>query len=144
MDPEDRNFRFWESWYLSANDRTDEAIDLIGRAGDESSHDIFAFLSVLWKFALQGEKDKVLQALTKPKREVLWNDPEGPWLMADCFALLNEKSEAFTWLERAVARGWANYPLFSRIDPFLTNIRSEDRFRKLMERVKREWENFEI
>ncbi|HUU38348.1 MAG TPA: hypothetical protein VMW46_09125 [Candidatus Desulfaltia sp.] len=53
-------------------------------------------------------------------------------------------TEALSWLEHAVARGWANYPLFSRIDPLLANIRSEERFRKLMERVKREWENFEV
>ena len=29
-------------------------------------------------------------------------------------------------------------------DPFLENIRGEPRFKKLMERVKREWENFEV
>ncbi|OGD35804.1 MAG: hypothetical protein A2V45_01085 [Candidatus Aminicenantes bacterium RBG_19FT_COMBO_58_17] len=81
---------------------------------------------MLLKCALRHEKDKALQTLTKQKREILWKDPEGPWL------------------ERAVARGWANYPLFSRIDPFLANIRGEDRFQKLMERIKRDWENFEV
>lgn len=35
-------------------------------------------------------------------------------------------------------RGFANFPLFAEIDPFLENIR------KLMERVKYEWENFEV
>ncbi len=29
-------------------------------------------------------------------------------------------------------------------NPFLENIRGEERFKKLMERVKYEWENFEI
>jgi hypothetical protein len=29
-------------------------------------------------------------------------------------------------------------------DPLLKNIRSEERFKKLMERVKYEWENFEV
>ena len=144
MDPADRNFRFWESWYLAANDRTKEAIEIIDRISGNGHHDLVALLCTFWRFALQGEKDKALQALTKPEREILWNDPEGPWLMADYFALLNEKTEALSWLERAVARGWANYPLFSKIDPFLANLRSEERFQKLMERVKREWENFEI
>lgn len=101
-------------------------------------------MSLLLKCALRHEKDKALQTLTKQKREILWKDPEGPWLIAGVFALLDDKNEALSWLERAVARGWANYPLFSRIDPFLANIRGEDRFQKLMERIKRDWENFEV
>jgi tetratricopeptide (TPR) repeat protein len=144
MDPIDRNLRFWEAWYLAWNDRPEEAIDLSNRIVVEDPHGLVAILSLSLKCALQHEKDKALQALTKEKREILWKDPEGPWLMAGCFALLNDKNEAFTWLERAVARGWANYPLFSRIDPFLANIRGEARFQKLMGRVKRDWEKFEI
>jgi non-specific serine/threonine protein kinase len=144
MDPGDRNFRFWESWYLASNGRTKEAIDLVNRTTGESPHDRVALLSMLWRCALQGEKDKALQALTKPRREILWNDPEGPWLMAGCFALLEAKNEALTWLERAASRGWINYPLFCRIDPFLASIRDEARFQKLMERIKREWENFTV
>jgi hypothetical protein len=31
-----------------------------------------------------------------------------------------------------------------KVDPFLANIRDEPRFKKLMERVKYEWEHFEI
>lgn len=144
MDPEDRNFRFWESFYLAWSDQTEESIDRLNRIVDENAHDRVAFVSVFLKHALQRDKDKALQALTKPLRDIFWNDPEGPWLMAGGFALLGEKAEALSWLERAVARGWINYPLFSRIDPFLAKIRDEERFQKLMERVKREWENFEF
>jgi len=32
----------------------------------------------------------------------------------------------------------------NEIDPFLKNIRGEDRFKKLMERVKKEWEELEV
>ena len=34
--------------------------------------------------------------------------------------------------------------LLAEKDPFLENIRGEPRFKKLMERVKHEWENFEV
>jgi hypothetical protein len=30
------------------------------------------------------------------------------------------------------------------LDPFLKNIRGEERFAKLMERVKYEWEHFDV
>jgi eukaryotic-like serine/threonine-protein kinase len=58
-------------------------------------------------------------------------------------ALLGEKKESMDWLENAVNRGFINYPLLAVKDPFLANIRGEPRFKKLMERVKYEWEHFE-
>jgi hypothetical protein len=47
-------------------------------------------------------------------------------------------------LENAIKMGLINYPLLAEKDPFLNNIRREPRFKKLMERVKYEWENFEV
>jgi len=70
---------------------------------------------------------------------------DGGWSynVADAFAVLDEKKEALDWLENAVNRGFINYPLLAEKDPWLANIRSEERFKKLMERVKYEWEHFE-
>jgi hypothetical protein len=57
--------------------------------------------------------------------------------------LIGEKARALDCLERDVNLGMSNYPLMSELDPFLAGIRGEERFKKLMERVKSEWENFE-
>jgi hypothetical protein len=57
--------------------------------------------------------------------------------------MLDQKEQAFEWLENAVGQGFIHYPFMNKIDPFLENIRSESRFKKLMEHVKHEWENFE-
>ena len=65
-------------------------------------------------------------------------------LVAEAFAFLNEKERALEWLENAVWRGVINYPFLSQYDSFLENIRGEERFKKLMERVKHEWEHFEV
>ena len=43
----------------------------------------------------------------------------------------------------AVNRGFINYPFF-QCDPFLDNIRGEERFKKLMVKAKYEWEHFEV
>ena len=64
--------------------------------------------------------------------------------MAGSYSLINEKEEALNWLENAANRGFIHYPWLNKHDPFLENIRGEERFRKLMERVKKEWENFEV
>jgi non-specific serine/threonine protein kinase len=50
--------------------------------------------------------------------------------------------EAFDWLENSVDRGFINYPFISEYDPLLKNIRGEERFKKLLKRIKHEWENF--
>jgi len=58
-------------------------------------------------------------------------------------SLLDAKPEALDWLENAVNRGFINYPALERTQ-LLDNLRGEERFKKLMERVKYEWEHFEI
>jgi non-specific serine/threonine protein kinase len=55
---------------------------------------------------------------------------------------MGEKEQALKWLEHIIDRGWINYPLLSRDDPLLENIRGEGRFQELMSRVKRDWEAF--
>jgi tetratricopeptide (TPR) repeat protein len=100
--------------------------------------------SLFLKYALQGEKKKALDSISKETENWAWNDPDIPSLWAGHFALINEKEKALDWLERAVDRGCINYPLLAEQYPFLENIRGEPRFKKLMERVKHEWENFEV
>ena len=58
--------------------------------------------------------------------------------------VLDAKDEALNWLEHAINIGFINYPFLNEYDPFLENIRGEKRFKKLMERVKYEWEHFEV
>lgn len=64
------------------------------------------------------------------------------WI-ASLYALLGERDEAFRFLENAVNRG-INYPFLTHHDPFLENLRGETCFKKLMERVKCEWEHFDV
>ena len=99
---------------------------------------------LILKCAIKGEKESIKELLTDEITQMAWNDFHLPWFMAQCFALLNQKSRALDWLEQAVEQGWTNYPLFSTYDPFLENIRGEPRFKKLMKRAKHEWENFKV
>ena len=65
-------------------------------------------------------------------------------VQTQAYALLGEKEKALNWLENTIECGFINYPFLSDIDPFLENIRRENRFKKIMKRVKNEWENFEV
>jgi hypothetical protein len=48
------------------------------------------------------------------------------------------------WLENTDNRSFINYPFLNEHAPWLANIRGEPRFKKLMKRVKYEWEHFEM
>lgn len=65
-------------------------------------------------------------------------------ILSAFYAMLGDKESALEWLENSVNRGFINYPYLSEYDPFLASLRSEPRFEKLMQRVKREWEEFEV
>lgn len=57
-------------------------------------------------------------------------------------ALIGEIELALDSPELDVNLGTSNYPLLSELDPFPDNVRGEERFKTLMERVKSEWERF--
>lgn len=134
-------------WYtailLAGNNDTQGAIDLIDSYHKQFSEIFFYTFLLLFKFSLQQNKPKVTELFTDDIKVMAWNDFHMPWFMAECYALLGEKELALDWLDRAVDQGIINYPLLSEYDPFLENIRGETRFKKLMERVKHEWETFE-
>jgi serine/threonine protein kinase len=144
MDP---GFRWGYFWLIHIYARSQNRKEFY-KVGDilleENSEDIIAQWVRFSRNVYENDRENALMTLTEELRNVSWQDPEGVWLVACCFAAIGERDQALKWLERAVERGWINYPLLNEYDPFLENIRGEPRFKKLMERIKKEWENFEI
>jgi non-specific serine/threonine protein kinase len=99
-------------------------------------------MGLFLKYALKGEKEKIQNLLTKDFKNFSKRDPQWSHGVAFFYSLLGQKEDALDWLEKAVNRGFINYPFLNEYTPFLKNIRGEERFKKLMERVKYEWENF--
>ena len=130
---------------LAFNQQFDEAIHLFDKIIQQAPDHIFGFLFKLMKYAILGEKEKAIKVIEGENRvKWFWEDPQMSRIMAEGYSLLGEKDLALDWLENAVQRGFINYPLFSEIDSHFQNIHGEERFKKLMKRVKHEWENFEV
>ena len=148
LEPDNVLGNFWSAYILLWSKQYDKAYALIDRMAQEESsdqmHKVFTGWLLFLKYALNGEKSKALEFLTEDVKNYFWHDPDLPWLGAGGFALIDEKTEAIHWLEHLINKGCINYPILSEIDPFLENIRGEERFKKLMERVKYEWEHFEV
>jgi non-specific serine/threonine protein kinase len=144
LEPDNPLARFFYSLGLFYNHRNEDAYTVIDLLRKEQQDSHFAKLSSFLMFSFKGDKKKALKSVTKDLEAAAWWDEQWPWEMAVSYALIDEKEKALDWLERAVSRGWICYPFLSDYDPLLENIRSEPRFKKLMERVKHEWENFEV
>jgi non-specific serine/threonine protein kinase len=136
--------RCWYAFLHAHNHSFDNAEKYIDLLTGDSPQNIWAQLGSFLKHASRGDKTNALASVTEELRTATrWNEFY-PLLMADCYAMIEEKEEAINWLEEASKWGCINYPFLNEHDPFLENIRGEERFAKLLARVKREWETFEV
>jgi len=130
--------------YLIAANEFDRAFGLIRESAEDISDDFLIRLPHFLKNAIQNKKVKAFQIANENIKKAARNDLQYSTFLADGFSLLNEKDEAIRWLENAVNRGFIHYRFLNEYDPFLENIRGEEIFKKLMKRVKKEWEHFEV
>jgi serine/threonine protein kinase len=128
---------------LAYMDKKEEAGVILDQCAREQPGTVFESLGLAFKFALAGKTPETLTMLDSNPRLQKSMDFQVAYWITECYALIGEKERALDWLERDVNLGMINYPLMNGLDPFLANIRGEERFKKLMERVKYEWEHFE-
>jgi serine/threonine protein kinase/tetratricopeptide (TPR) repeat protein len=94
--------------------------------------------------ALRGDAATAEKYIDAEFEEITAADPQWPWMLAQCYALLGKVERAIAWLEVAVSKGFLNYPMLGRWDPLLTNLRGHDDFIALMKRTRELWERFEV
>lgn len=128
---------------LALDGKRDEALAIIERATPGNARNVEAVFCLLLKYAFLGDRESALRLLTPEFQKTCRRDCEWSYFVAARLSLAGATEESLDWLENAVKRGFINYP-FMQCDPFLDNIRGEERFRKLMEWAKYEWEHFEV
>lgn len=104
----------------------------------------FAEVGAFYRFALRGEREQAKQAVSEETMVVLGTDLQYSWMLAQCYALIEDNVSALLWLEKAVDRGFVNYPLLSEKDPLLANLRDEPAFTELMMKVETRWKTLDI
>jgi len=136
----------WKAKALAYNNKFKEACQLLNSVSIEIPGTQWAQFALFFMHAIQGEKSKALEMVTEDFIITMKGDPWFAVWTADSYALMGLKEESIEWVENGVncITAFIDYPFLSEIDPFLENIRGEERFKKIMERVKYEWENFEL
>lgn len=144
MDPENRVMEFYYCWTLAYTGPQTKAFAIAERTFKKTPGNLFSKLCMILKYALCRETKKVREMLDSDLSAAIGSDFGYQYLLCVIFALLDEKEEALDWLEKAVSNGYINYPRLNGGDPFIKNIQTEARFKKLLKQVKQEWENFEV
>jgi TolB-like protein/Tfp pilus assembly protein PilF len=137
----------WRSNYvmaLSYNQRLDEAEALTEGLVAQPDSDIGTWWMGLCRAAWRGDRAEVLRLADGPYQQAAAWDAEIPWVLASAHAAVGATEEALLWLDRAIDRGMINYPFLSEHDRYLDSIRGDARFGQAMERVRREWERFDV
>ena len=104
----------------------------------------FANVGAFYRFALQGDREQAKQAVSEETKTALGSDLQYSWMLAQCYALIEDNESAMRWLNNAVDRGFVNYPLLSEKDPLLVNLLDEPEFTELMMKVETRWNSLEI
>ncbi len=137
----------WRSNYvmaLSYAQRLDEAEALTAGVTAQPDSVIGTWCMGLCRAGWRADRAEVLRLADGPYQQAAAWDAEIPWLLASAHAAVGAKDEALLWLDRAIDRGMINYPFLSEHDRYLDNVRGDARFGQAMERVKREWERFQV
>jgi hypothetical protein len=136
--------QFWYALSLAYGKRFQESLSILDiDKGAVPSDDAFKIIGEFLRAVLRGEKDTFSRLQTPDVLRTIKRDLQLSYHAASFCSFLGQPNDALDWLENAVNRGFYNCS-FMELDPFLDNIRGEERFMKLMERVKYEWEHFEV
>lgn len=142
--PKSRMNQFWKSLILFYNKRLDEAYEFISLSVEEPATDSWSQLSVFLKYVIKGEKDKMSLLQNAEFIKIHQLDPLNSYLIAAFYSHVGKKKKSLEWLENSFDRGFLNYKILNEYDPFLIELHEEERFKKLMKKVKQRWESFEV
>jgi eukaryotic-like serine/threonine-protein kinase len=144
LDEENTFIQFFYSWSLAYLGRIQESFLIVDRAAEKTPDNAFTKLALIMKHAYQGEKGALERQLTSDLRQTYKRDAGYSYALGVMLARLGEWDEAIDWFENVGRLGCLNYPLLAEKDLWLVDIRKAPRFQKLMERVKYEWEHFDV
>jgi serine/threonine protein kinase/tetratricopeptide (TPR) repeat protein len=133
---------FLQAMALANCDSTREAVAVADTTLQTYPNEIVATFCRLLKSALDHDSLSALRELTPEVVRTCRRDAQWSFHVGALLARAGAKEEALDWCENALGRGFINYPLMLK-DPSLDCLRSDERFRSLLARMKDEWQNFD-
>jgi adenylate cyclase len=109
---------------------------------EELSNDFLANFIKLHIYAFKGDYDNTINIISSLTELGKWDELVA-WIIAQSYALINEKEKALYWYESAFNKGFFNYPFLVERDPGIKKFKSDPDFQFLLKKIKKEWGNFQ-
>src|SRR5216684_335745 len=131
VEPNNPLLRMFRAITMYYSGQVDAACGLLGEvlAQNPNLHGVRPFLAMC--LSARGEHDGARTELNEDVKRNAAVDPDIAYAVASVHALEGEREEAFEWLQRSVALGNENKPLFEH-DPNLVSLRGNPRFGELI------------
>ena len=143
MDPSNPMARLFYTWVLVINHMEHDVGALVDECPSDVRDTVPVRIAFFLAFALAGKHGEAQAVLTPQVEAAARATDVFARFLAHGFALAGMAEPAMRWLEVAVDRGFINYPFLARHDPVFRLLRSEARFKRLLEVVRDRWERFE-
>jgi eukaryotic-like serine/threonine-protein kinase len=135
-------FAYTKALALAAAGRKAEALALLEPVEPDETFDMARHYALLLKFALSGRLDRFPGVLRPEFVRLAELDACTAVQFAMCYAVAGDHDAALDWLEKAVPRGYFNYPYLHTHDVFMASLRGHPRFERVMGEIKSKWEAF--
>jgi TolB-like protein/Flp pilus assembly protein TadD len=122
----------WEIGVYIQNRSFDEALAELEKAKRERKNDSILIYDTGMVYAAQGKRAEALQIIKELEEMSGASLSQALWI-AKIYATLNEKEQAFSWLERGLTAGAIGF--FYKDEPVWDTIRSHPRFEALVEKI---------
>jgi TolB-like protein/TPR repeat protein len=132
------------AWIWAWLGKRDDALGPLKSIEAPNTYEYTTQLCLLLRDALWKDRKAFQEHLTSDLVRTIQADAWGACTIAEFYCLLGDVESALPWLDRAAHWGWFNYPLYARTDPFFEPLRGDPRFKAFLERVKSQWEDFEV
>ncbi len=116
---------------LFANERPAEARAVLDEVAASVPGTALGQLARAYFHAVARDRDGVRATLTAAVTDVLATDPQHCWMLAGCYALVDEVDAGIEWVQAAVNLGFINHELLAERDPFLESLRADPRYQAL-------------
>lgn len=144
LDPANAMLLFLRGQALALGGKTAEAVAQFDALERLCGDHYFCQLGGVFAAALRGDAIEAERRITPGFEEITAADPHYPWTLAESYSLLGKQDQALAWLQKAVDKGFLNYPMIGRWDPLLAGVRGHEGFGDLLRRTRELWERFEV
>ena len=144
MDPENPMARLFYVWVLLLNGRAEAAREVIGAFSPDAGRSIPGRLAAFLARAAEGDRAGAAGLISPDLTTAAAVTDVFSRMLAEGYALLGLKDDALLWLQRAVERGFINYPFLAHHDPWLAPLRGDPQFAALLAGVRERSQRFEV